>query len=295
MDLKDLLPLLPFAHPSLMLVLFALMVRMPLEALPHALFALLVVRVMELSLLPASVTPPLAKLALLVLYPPLELLIAPHALKARSPTLVLLLATLVLPVTKVSMAMLFVLRVLLLALDVPRATTAPLAVPVARRVLLVSKVLMVSISILVLLFLLAKPALMARTAVPAMLPALCALLDLKDPELPLLNELMSMMLVMFVLVEPAALLVMLIAPLVRKDTILLETLALALVAPQAKKVLMELLLEIPLPTAATPVRQDTILLTLAKLTATLALRATTALLVLRFALIVALANKVSIT
>jgi len=271
------------------------MVRMPSEALPHALFALLVARVTALPRLPVSVTPPLANLALPALCPPLDQLTALHALKAHSPTLLLQLATLVLLVTKVSMATLFVARVLLLALDVLRASTVPRAVPIAPHVLLVSRVPMASISILVPLMPLAQPAQMALTAVPAMLPALCALLDQKEPEFPLLNEPTSMLLAIFVPAEPAALLVMLTAPVVLRDFTLLETLPLALVAPLVKKARMARLLVTPLRMVATHVPLATILLILVKLIATLALRVTTAVVVLRFALIVELANKVSIT
>jgi len=60
MVLKDLWPLPICALPLTALVRFALMVPMPLEALAHALFALLACKVMELSLLPASTKLPRA-------------------------------------------------------------------------------------------------------------------------------------------------------------------------------------------------------------------------------------------
>jgi len=169
------------------------------------------------------------------LSPPLELLTAPLAVKELTPTRFSPLAILVSPVPKVLMVQLFVALLLLLALNATRASTVHLVVLTATLVLLDLRALMASCLLIVPARRAALPVLMALTALPAPRTALFVLLDRKELEFPLINELMLLLLALFVLLVLEAVLAQSTAPPVSREPTLSETLTLALVVPKARK------------------------------------------------------------
>jgi len=92
---------------------------------------------------------------------------------------------------------------------------------------------------------------MALTALLAMQTALVVLLDRKELEFPLINEPVALLLAMFVLLVPEAVLAMPTAPPVSREPTLSETLTLALDAPLVRKARMALLRATPLPMVVT--------------------------------------------